>query len=244
MNWIAMMLGAGLALVSTASLAEDCAASDFIGKLRAAELEWQLQKFPPAFRHAQEDGGVALRVTKSAAASGECRFLLEETLPEADVKQAAEIIDRQPARRIMLMSQGYDVPQESQLRAEFTLDPATAAVAHADTLQVAELGKLRATVEMVYATLSQARAEVTDASTNAQPWPELLRTQAMAACKSRDKGASADERCGCRIDKLQQKVDARQMENIAYVKENPYAYATGVLKSYEALEADIARTCR
>jgi hypothetical protein len=244
MKTLAHYLGTAALLAGSATVqALECGAPHMLEKLQAAELKFQRDRYPPAFLHAWEDGGITLALAADPASQA-CRIKLEETLPEADVREATRIIESQPARRIMLLSQGYAVPEQHRLEASFEVDPATLAVAHADTLQVAELGKLRATVGMVYATLSQARAEVAESARNTAAWPATLKAEVRDACLGRDPEKGAERHCNCRVEWLEQRIGKRQMEHIAYVRANPYAYATGALKGYEAAVEEAKRACR
>jgi thioredoxin-like negative regulator of GroEL len=235
--WLSCVAWAWLA---QAAMASDCAAPETLARVQAAEAAFQSGKFPPAYRHSVEAGHIRLMLSGKATEGGQCEIELRESLPAAEVEEARALIDAAPARRIMLLSQGYALPESAELTARFHVDAGTLAVAAADTLQLAELGRLRATVELLYATLSQARAEVSENSTNAEAWLPEFRAAQVSECVARGAQASA---CECRARGLERHMSARQMEYAAYVRENPYALATGAARGYEALESEIRRGC-
>lgn len=210
--------------------------------LRRQETDYLLGRVPPAFRHAVEDGKLHLAM---AAAEGEgCRARVTFTLPSDELADAARILDADPAKRIMLASQGYGLPETASPAAEFTVDPANLAVSHQDTLQVAALGRLRASVELMYATLSQARAAIDEHATNAAPWGSTFRERQVQGCVERmSADGEAGAACTCKVDALAAAISERQMEYQLYVRSNPYAKATGAGRTFAALEQRVEQRC-
>lgn len=228
-----------LALSSAAFAA--CPGPEAIEQLRQQELRYLLEKVPPAFRHGVEDQLITLNMR--ALDGTECRAALTIHLPADDIAAGHKLMEADPAKRIMLFSQGYALPEAPASTAEFGLSSDKPGPRHADTLQTAPLGKLRASVELLYATLSQARAALSDIASNATPWNPVFRTGEINLCKSRLLADDADAACACRADGLARALNQRQMEYQNYIRANPYAMATGVGRAFDALESQTEQSC-
>lgn len=235
-----------LAANSAPLLAQECPTPAALDTLTGNETQYMVNRGLPAFRHALEDGKIRIAMSKTATpdASDSCAVQLEVTLPQADVDAANRMLDGNPAKRIMLTQQGYVLPESGQLHATFRTDPATLKVAHQDTLAVSELGKLRASVEMIYAMLTQQGATIANGSANDKPWSTALRNRQVLACSKQTMATDLQEAaCSCRNDKLMQRVAERQMENIEYLHTDPYAFATGALGSFRQLDDEVLAAC-
>ncbi len=235
-SWFCVMI------LSLPADAANCLDAQGLETLRRQETDYLLGRVPPAFRHAIEDG--KLHLVMSAVEGDGCRAQVNFTLLADELAEATRILEADPAKRIMLASQGYGLPESAAPSAEFAVDPKTLKVLHQETLQVAPLGRLLASVELLYATLSQARAVVDEHAVNTTPWGSAFRTQQMQGCAERlSADGDAGAACLCKVDALASVVDERQMEFQLYVRSNPYAKATGAGRTFAALEQRIDQRC-
>jgi hypothetical protein len=176
--------------------------------------------------------------------SDTCQVRLEMTLPQDEVAEAAAVLARDPAKRILLASQGYALPESDRIMALFPVDAATLAIPAEQSLQVAPLGKLRASIEMQYALLTQARADIPVNSRNSIAWRQEFRDTQLQLCQARltgSKGNGGD--CACWVDGLSAQVSERQMDYLDYLTTNPYAQATGASRNFELIEERIKQVC-
>jgi hypothetical protein len=206
------------------------------------ELNYMLGRIPPAFADAVADKSVSL---KTVSAEGEaCAAKIEMSIPEQDIKAANEILARDPAKKIILFSQGYTLPETTQLSASFKLDAKTLQVAHQDTLHTAELGKLRASVEMMYAMITQARADIDPQSRNSMAWNKEFTQQQIAHCsKTFASSANVVAGCECQVTKLAETVSEKQMRYVDYINSNPYAQGTGAGKNFAEIKRNADASC-
>lgn len=214
-----------------------CLSDDQLQKITKRETSYLSQKIPPAFKHALEDKLANVAVI-SVEGDG-CLAKLVLTLPQAEIDEANAVLDAQPAKKIMLSAQGYQLPQSNESEAVFTVDANSLEAAPADILQTASFGKLRASVELMYSFITQKRAEVSATQSNSKPWPKALTEQLVNRCSSKKTAAT----CGCIADQYALKIPARQMEYILSNEENPYAVATGANQGFEALKESVASVC-
>lgn len=223
------------------ALAQPCLTPEKLTQLRQAETDYMLGRIPPAFKHAYEDQQIKLQMALGESAQdGSCSASLTINLPTQDIQEAQQLLEKDPAKRILLFSQGYALPETPQMSASFKVNPETLAVAQQDTLQTNELGKLRASVEMMYAMLSQSRTAAEEGG-NAKPWSAAFTNEVVEACVQGQ--GKAQEACKCRADGLSKHYGERTMENILYVQSNPYAEATGATASFSKLQSEITRQC-
>ena len=139
----------------------------------------------------------------------------------------------------MLGAQGYVLPQETKHEAIFNLNADKTTIPDADILQTSPLGKLRASLELMYAFLTQKRAEVTSAQTNDKAWPDEIMQQEITDCSVNQPRAN----CACIADQYALKIPANQMEYIQYIRTNPYALAMGSSQAYEEIKQQATNTC-
>lgn len=223
------------------AFAQPCLTPEKLAQLQQAEMAYMLGRIPPAFKHAYEDQQIKLQMALGESAQdGNCRATLTINLPTQDIQEAQQLLEKDPAKRILLFSQGYALPETQQLTASFKVNPETLEVAQQDTLQTNELGKLRASVEMMYALLSQSRTAAEEGG-NAKPWSAAFTNKVVEACVQ-DQGKS-QEACKCGTDALSKHYGERTMENILYVQSNPYAAATGATASFSKLQSEVNRQC-
>lgn len=206
------------------------------------ELNYMLGRIPPAFADAVTEKNVRLKALNANAET--CAAKIEVTVPEQDIKTANEILARDPAKKIILFSQGYTLPETTQLSAMFKLDAKTLQVAHADTLHSAELGKLRASVEMMYSMITQARADIDPNARNSAAWGKDFTQQQIANCsKAFSASSNGASGCECQVTKLAEVVSEQQMRYVDYVNSNPYAQGTGSGKNFAELKRNIDASC-
>ncbi|HEY8118700.1 MAG TPA: hypothetical protein VIE91_05625 [Methylophilaceae bacterium] len=235
-----------LALTSTQAVAAPCLSTEGLAQLEKTEATYMLERIPPAFKHAYNDQRIKLEViAKEPSDTGGYEAIMNMSLPMDDLNEAHEILDKDPAKQILLFSQGYSLPDQPRLSASFKVNPQTLGIAHQDMLQVNALGKLHASVEMMYALLSQARAVTgTDASNNT-PWSPTFTAKMIETCVESLPGQEkAQEACGCRATELSKHYGERTMENILYVESNPFAEATGATAGFSQLQSEVNRQCK
>lgn len=188
---------------------------------------------------------VSVQVNQEAKqADNLCPVTITYTLPTEDIAEANQLMNANPAKRIMLAGQGYELPTEQTLTATAGIDPSTLSIQHKDILQSAALGKNRASVELLYATLAQSRAVVSPNSINQTAWPKRLMEEEISLCESQFTSDSNPNACTCKTDAMSKKVSPRQLKYIKYLSNDPYSSATGALSSYKDLSEQINFECK
>lgn len=214
-----------------------CTDSQTLQKASQLEMQYMLQRIPPAFADAFTDG----QIHGSMIVADETRCLIRWRLmlPERDLAEAQAILQAQPAKRIMLAAQGYDIPAAVFNEAEFTLNPAKLEPQTQDTLQTAPLGKLRASVELMYAMITQSRADNTG---DGKPWladdVQKLNQDCAKQFIMRD-----TQSCDCRTQGLSAQYSARQVRYNLYLLTNPYAFAAGHGEKFKQLNKKLQESC-
>lgn len=233
---------AGITFFLTLTAQAACLNETALQQVAQNEMNYMLGRIPPAFADAVADKTVTLKAL--SADTQPCSAKIEMTVPEQDVKEANEILARDPAKKIILFSQGYTLPETTQLSALFKLDEKTLEVAHQDTLHSAELGKLRASVEMMYAMITQARADIDPQSRNSTAWSKAFSQQQVANCnKTFSSGPNVAAGCNCQVTKLTEVVSEKQMRYVDYINSNPYAQGTGSGKNFAEIKRNIDASC-
>lgn len=228
--------------VSNFAVQAACLDSNALQKLKNNEVEYMLGRIPPAFSDAVADKKIEFKMQVAEAST--CQVNFEVTLPESDVKEANLMLAADPAKKIILFSQGYVLPETTTLNAAFTVDPVSLQASHADILQSGKLGKLRASIEMMYAMLTQQRANIDEKMQNNQPWSTEFRQQQFVKCtKQFESTHQAATGCECQISKTSAIASERQMRYVEYVDSNPYAQATGASKNFSAVKSQIQSGC-
>lgn len=223
-------------ILQTSFVFANCLSDDQIKQLEKQEIEYLSQKIPPAFKHGLASNTIIITMQR---VDSDCKARLVVELPQSDVEEANAILDAQPAKKIMLGAQGYVLPQETNHEAVFNLNADKTTIPDADILQTSPLGKLRASLELMYAFLTQKRAEVTSTQTNNIAWPDQIRQQEITDCSVNQ--PSAD--CACIADQYALKIPANQMEYIQYIRTNPYALAMGSSQAYEEIKQTATKHC-
>lgn len=231
-----------LSFIFSLSAQAACLNDTALQQVAKNELDYMLGRIPPAFADAVADKSVTLKALPTEAET--CAAKIEMTVPQQDITTANELLAHDPAKKIILFSQGYTLPETTQLSAVFKLNEKTLEVVHAETLHSAELGKLRASVEMMYAMITQARADVDPNARNTQAWSKYFTQQHIADCKkSFSNTSNGDAGCECQVSKLAEAVSEKQMRYVDYLYSNPYALGTGSGKNFAELKRNIDASC-
>jgi len=215
-----------------------CLSQEQLNQLNQAERTYLINKIPPVFKHSLQASLIQIDV--QAIDDAKCQAKLIVNLPQAEIDEAHQVLDAQPAKKVMLSAQGYALPTSTKEEAVFNVDSATLMVANPDVLQTAPLGKLRASIELMYAFLTQKRAEVSPSQLNSEPWPNEITEQTVDNCSAKLKEAV----CTCIASEYAKTIPAQQMEYIQSIRENPYAYATGAINGFEQIKQKAETVCR
>lgn len=225
----------GLLLFSQSVLA--CLDAQALNGLAGKEMQYMLQRIPPAFADAVNDQLIQGQMTAGSADACQAHWQLR--LPAADIAEAQALLQAEPAKQIMLAAQGYQIPEQAVLEADFSVDAGSLQVKHQDTLQTSALGKLRASVELMYAMLTQARA---NGQSYAQPWTGADKQAIVADCQQ-VLSVKQPAACECYADGLAEKYTARQVRYNRYLSTNPYAFATGNGAEFKQLDKKLQADC-
>lgn len=215
-----------------------------LATLQQNETQFLLGRIPPAFAHALQDKQVTLQMTEATDSTEGCAAKFTVEVPAADLAEANALLDADIAKKIMLTAQGYALPESTKLEAVFKVDAVTLALPAKEGLQVAALGKVRASVEMMYAMLTQSHANIDMNTPNTVAWSADFKAQQLKACEDTFTATpNVQSACACRAEGIAKQVTERQMAYISYVKSNPYALATGANNTYDVLEKNINLGC-
>lgn len=202
------------------------------------EMQYLLQRIPPAFGDAVSDRLIQGHMTLKAADT--CQVHWQLTLPAADIAEAQALLQADPAKQIMLVAQGYQIPEQANVEAAFAVDTAILQPVHQEVLQTAPLGKLRASVELMYAMLTQAR---TTGSGTPLPWTQAELQSAQSSCQQQFHADKSELACGCYSQGIAEKYSARQVKYNRYLMTNPYAFATGNGGEFKQLDKALQARC-
>lgn len=240
--WLTAIFSLGPAIV----LAEDCMSPDKLKQLENNETTYMLGRIPPAFRHGLEDKRITMQLRVEADNSNSiCKVREVITIPQEEISEAELVLEQDTAKRILLFSQGYSLPSSETLEASFAADPISLEIEHRDTLQSGELGKLRASLEMMYAMLSQSRAVKIESADAIKPWSVQFKLKNQKSCQLKfPSEGNAEQVCECLSFKLSQRYSERKLDYLDYVLSNPYAKATGLAEDYEKELGEIYSNCR
>ncbi|MDP3777956.1 hypothetical protein [Methylotenera sp.] len=173
-----------------------------------------------------------------------CGVTITYSLPDEDIAEANKLLDSNPAKRIMLAGQGYVLPTETTLIANAGVNLNPLSIKHQDILQSADLGRNRASVELLYATLAQTRAVIIPNTKNTEPWPMSLMDQEKSLCESQYTSDSNQSACTCKTDAISKKVSPRQLRYIKYLQNDPYSSTTSALAIYRDLSEQVNFECK
>lgn len=226
-----------LLFVSSSIMA--CLDNAALNTLAEREMRFMTQRIPPAFADAVADGLVHGQMTLAQSEPCEARWQLN--LPANDIAEAEALLQAQPAKQIMLVAQGYQIPQQTMLEAVLKVDAKTIQPSAKEGLQTAPLGKLRASVELMYAMLTQARADLQGVTLT--PWREVELEALNQRCQQQFSAANLAQACACRSQHLSQQYSARQVSYNQYLASNPYAFASGNGAHFKQLDKKVQLSC-
>ena len=216
-----------------------CLDQSSLNALADKEMHYFLQRVPPAFADAVSDQLIHGQMTLKATDA--CQAHWQLTLPAADITEAQALLQAEPAKQIMLAAQGYQIPEQANVEADFAVDPETLQPRHKEVLQTAPLGKLRASVELMYAMLTQAR---TSGGQSAQtPWTQAELQSVQVSCQQQFRADVSEKACACYTQGLAEKYSARQVKYNRYLMTNPYAFATGNGGDFKQLDKALQSSC-
>jgi len=225
-----------------------CLDNKSIAQLKANEELYLASRNVATMTDAIEDKLLSVDVEQEKSevkqAEDACNVTITYTVSSADIDEANQLLSANPAKRIMLAGQGYELPSQTRLIATVGVKPDTLSIQHKDILQSAALGKNRASVELLYATLAQTRATVSPQSINTERWPASLLDQEISLCESQYTSESNVNGCTCKTDAISKKVSPRQLKYIKYLANDPYSSATGALSSYKELSDQVNFECK
>lgn len=232
-----------LLLTASFPVLAECLDSVNLSKLKADQLAYFKVKFPPAFKHAFDDGKVALEYKVTNAYAGDaCQLDLLITFPEQELNLASSVLDKEPAKKIMLSAQGYALPETNTLHATFNVDRRSQQLPTNTYLQTQPLGRLTMQLELMYAFVTQARVEAIAPNDQSQPWNDQQIKVAQSKCEALASTAAVD--CNCKVEKLSQQIGFRDFEYLDSIQTNPYAFATGAGASLKNIMVPINQACR
>ena len=236
-NMIKIMIAFAFTLTfSLTSLA--CQDAKLMSNIIEAETN-QLLKNAPTFKHAFEDKNIQLNLIEPVLTQGICQAKLTITLPKADLDEANQYLDEQPAKKILLGAQGYAIPEQEKNEVLYFYQNQQHLKPNND--HNTQLKSLYSNIEYTYQLLAQLRIHLDEKSTNSITWPLEQTQQSMKACIATKK--LSDDQCQCRVKKLSAVISPRKMELIHFIESQPYSVATGALNAYLQLSKSINESC-
>lgn len=217
--------------------AEACLKMEQLQSIETKEKEYLLNRIPPAYSDAVQAGLLKMEVRAEQAEA--CSARLTFNLPSLDLDQARALLDADMAKKIMLNAQGYGLPETTNPSAVFKVDVDKLTPSKSEVLQTSELGKLRASVELMYAMLTQARAAL-NMGGNTLKWSQTYKQAQVDKCTVQN---TQTQGCVCWAEALESKASEQQMRYQAYLVSNPYAYATGATQQFNKINTETAKTC-
>ncbi len=228
-----------LCLMSALPTAHACLDAGALKTLAEREISYMTQRIPPAFADAVSDQLIIGHMQLVQAEPCQAKWVLN--LPASDIAEAQALLDAQPAKQIMLAAQGYAIPAQTQLEAVLNVDAQHIQPKAKEELQTAELGKLRASVELMYAMLTQARADQQTQAVAA--WSAAEVTRLNTACAQQFSADNVTQACECRTQGISKQYTLRQVTYNQYLSSNPYAFATGNGGQFKQLEKQLLSIC-
>lgn len=201
-----------------------------------------LFKNPTAFAHGWQDGDITLKFTDLSGAEN-CTATMQLNLPQRDLDEVYAHLDQNPAKRILLGAQGYQVPESIMVKLTYHFAVENGQVASRNEDNKA-LSDLHSSLQFMYQLLTQLRAEVTADSQNTSPWPDNTRMQWLSQCQQAfENNAVASTGCDCKVENLAKTYTARQMELIEDLQSHPYSATSAALIRFKQLDKSINKSC-
>lgn len=197
-----------------------CVDDATLKKVNEQELHYMLNRVPPAFSHAVEDAQITYQHTVADAQT--CDITLTVAFPESHLQEAQSALDADLSKKILLAAQGYSLPENTNVSATYSLNIENLLANPQETLQSGALGKLRASVEMMYSLITQKRLNALTEKP-ISPWSTQALEKAMNGCQTPDKTKSF---CDCKVQFYANSISPRDFDNLLYSQSNPYAFAS------------------
>lgn len=197
-----------------------CADDATLKKVNEKELQYMLNRVPPAFSQAVEDAQITYQ--HAVADAQTCEVTLTVVFPESHLQEAQSALDADLSKKILLAAQGYSLPEKTKVSATYSLNIENLSAKPQETLQSGALGKLRASVEMMYSLITQKRLNNLTEKTITN-WSTQALEKAMNGCQTMDKTKSL---CDCKLQFYAKSISPRDYENLLYSQSNPYAFAS------------------
>lgn len=219
-----------------------CSDPSAIGKLTTIETE-KLLSNAPTFKQAWEDKAIQIVFSNLKDQGNECVALLKLQLPQADLDEANQHLDQNPAKRILIAAQGYSVPDSTTIEVPFTYQIIDGKVLPSNP-NTPELKALHNNIEYTYQLLAQLRIHVDENATNQQAWSNSELQASTNSCLNNKAFKSKDVNfCSCRTEKLSKSISAKQMELVNYIETQPFSIATGSMNGFNKLNEKISDAC-
>ncbi|PPC93160.1 MAG: hypothetical protein CTY33_09140 [Methylotenera sp.] len=198
----------------------------------------------PAFKHGWEDKTIQLSFSDIKSTSSGCVATLQLTLPQPDLDEVNTDLNANPAKRILLAAQGYEIPQQTVNRVEYHYQIVDGKVSPLTASNHA-LTSLYNNVEYLYQSLSQLRIALKKGIKNTIPWDNNLKQKELEDCKKTYAVAVGDLAfaCTCRVDNLSRILSPRQIELVHFIESQPYSVASGALNTYAHTSKEINEDC-
>lgn len=189
-------------------------------QINEQELQYMLNRVPPAFKHAVQDQQITY--THRVEDAQNCVVSVDIKLPQAHITEAQAELDADPSKKILLFAQGYSLPEKTEVTAQYRVNSNSLMADPSEILQSGTLGKLRASIEMMYSLITQKRLNDLSQKTEVQ-WSKKDLEAGINACENAKKDK---QYCTCNVNFFAQSLAPRDYENFQYSQSNPYAFAS------------------
>lgn len=217
-----------------------CDGTQVASQLHSLESS-ELLKNPTAFAHGWQDGDITLKFEGLSGAEN-CTATMQLNLPQRDLDEVNAHLDQNPAKRILLGAQGYQVPDSTVVKLTYQFALENGQVASRNQGNKA-LSDLHSSLEFMYQLLTQLRAEVKADGQNTSPWPDKTKSQWLTQCQQAFTNNPADAGCACKVENLAKTYTARQMELIEHLQSHPYSATSAALIRFKELDKGINKSC-
>jgi hypothetical protein len=236
-NWIV-----SFGLLVAYQYAAACTDPSLTNELTTIETK-KLLSNAPTFKQAWQDKAITIEFKDSKVEGNQCLATLVLHLPQADLDEANQHLDQNPAKRILTAAQGYAVPDSAKVEVPFSYQIVDGKAA-ASNPNTPELKALHNNIEYTYQLLAQLRIHMIDNATNQIAWSDTDLAASTQRClnnkETKSKGASF---CGCLSEKLAKAISPRQMELVNYIETQPFSVATGSMDGFNKLNEKISEAC-
>lgn len=208
-----------------------CNSQANLNNIYAQESEKLLQN-APSFKQGWESKTIRLQVSKHGADQENCVANLTLTIPQQDIDEVNAFLAQNPAKRILLAAQGYQVLNDTNTSVDYFYQVHDGEIVDKNKLNQT-LSQFHSSIEYMYQQLAQIRATVPSDSKNTIQWSAKTLEDATNTCLNTTFFTdNTNSNCACRVKKLTQIISPKQMELINFIETQPYAIAAGALSSY------------